>query len=115
MKLRISSCHSLVRQLGAGDRSLCVCVNLLYLAHLLSQENDARKHDRRWYLAVEGDELESGVRVAYYGRYDDGARDDDNINHGCCSLKRCVVALQNDCCKELYGAFQRKREPRDLE
>ena len=49
------------------------------------------------FLTEEGDELESGVRVADDDPSDDGARDGDDVDHGCCCLRHSAVALLNDC------------------
>ena len=48
-------------------------------------------------LTEEGDELESGVRVADDDPSDDGAPDDGDVDHGWCGVRHSVVALPNDC------------------
>ena len=59
------------------------------------------------FFIEEGDELESGVRVADSDPSGDGARDDDDVDHGCCCLRHGVVALPNDCSgQELENSSQ---------
>ena len=68
------------------------------------------------FLTEEEDELDAVVRVADDDPSDGGARDDDDVDHGCCRLwRRSVVALPNDCSgHELENSSQDEIVPEEF-
>jgi len=107
--------HEAVSELERKDN--CAHSPLLRLSGMIFLEDahEATMIADGIIFPVEGDELEPGERVADDVPSDDGARDDDEVDHGCCCLRHRVVALPNDCSgHELENSSQDEIVPEEF-